>query len=144
MLICLALAAAFSDSSMAEIPALSAEIAAEAQALSIETRVTPALLMRIDDFSSDAERLSSMLQSAGAGQDMPCIFQGIAKDARNRAAEFAAAAKAVFRPDLYDAALPNLKSDLEGEPADGIGAFAGPAFDPDNVTGHLAAWTIKR
>ena len=59
-------------------------------------------------------------------------------------AEFAAAAKAVFRPDLYDAALPNLKSDLEGEPADGIGAFAGPAFDPDNVTGHLAAWTIKR
>ena len=31
-----------------------------------------------------------------------------------------------------------------GEPADGIGAFAGPPFDPDNIEAHLAAWTIKR
>ena len=30
------------------------------------------------------------------------------------------------------------------EPADGIGAFAGPAFDPDDIEAHLAAWTIKR
>ena len=58
--------------------------------------------------------------------------------------ELAAAAKAVFRPDLYDAALPNEKSDLEGEPADGVGAFAGPAFDPADIAGHLAAWRIKR
>ena len=31
-----------------------------------------------------------------------------------------------------------------GEPADGIGAFAGPAFDPDDIARHLAAWEIKR
>ena len=31
-----------------------------------------------------------------------------------------------------------------GEPADGIGAFAGPAFDPDDIEAHLAAWKIKR
>jgi two-component system, oxyanion-binding sensor len=59
-------------------------------------------------------------------------------------AEFAAAAKAVFRPDLYDAALPNEKADLAGEPADGIGAFAGPVFDPKDIPGHLKAWVIKR
>jgi len=29
-------------------------------------------------------------------------------------------------------------------PADGIGAFTGPAFDPDNIEAHLAAWTIRR
>jgi hypothetical protein len=91
MLTCLALAAAFSTASMAEIPALSTEIAAEAHALSIETQMTPALLTRIGDFSSDAERLSSLLQGAGVGQDMPCIFKNIAKDARDRAAEFRAA-----------------------------------------------------
>ncbi len=27
-----------------------------------------------------------------------------------------------------------------GEPADGIGAFAGPAFDADDIAAHLAAW----
>jgi len=55
-----------------------------------------------------------------------------------------AAAKAVFRPDLYDAALGTPGALPAGEPADGIGAFAGPPFDPDNVEAHLAAWTIKR
>jgi hypothetical protein len=105
MLTCLALAAAFSTASMAEIPALSTEIAAEAHALSIETQLTPALLMRIDDFSSDAARLSSMLRSAGAGQDMPCILQGIAKDARDRVAEFLAADTQTER----DTAFTNLR-----------------------------------
>jgi len=54
-----------------------------------------------------------------------------------------AAAKAVCRPDLYDAAggKPDAPSD---EPADGIGAFAGPAFDPDDIEAHLAAWNLKR
>ena len=58
--------------------------------------------------------------------------------------EFATAARAVFRPDLYDAALPGEQGDLAGEPADGIGAFAGPAFDPKDIAGHLKAWSIKR
>ena len=52
-------------------------------------------------------------------------------------------AKAVWRPDLYDAALGGTPAPA-GEPKDGIGAFAGPAFDPDDVEAHLAAWTIKR
>ena len=58
-------------------------------------------------------------------------------------ADLLAKAKAVFRPDLYDEVFDG-KTDLAGEPADGIGAFAGPAFDPDDIAGHLAAWDIKR
>jgi two-component system, oxyanion-binding sensor len=59
-------------------------------------------------------------------------------------AELLATAKAVFRPDLYDAAIGEAKPDLSGEPADGIGAFAGPAFDPNNIEAHLANWKIRR
>ena len=53
-----------------------------------------------------------------------------------------AAAKAVCRPDLYDAALGHPQPGREPAPA--IGAFAGPPFDPDDIEGHLAAWTIRR
>ncbi len=52
-------------------------------------------------------------------------------------------AKSVFRPDLYDAAL--------GQPArpahtvaDGVGAFAGPPFNADDIAAHLASVAIKR
>jgi NitT/TauT family transport system ATP-binding protein len=55
-----------------------------------------------------------------------------------------AAAKAVFRPDLYDAALSEDGNHLTGEPADGIGAFTGPPFDPTDIAAHLAAWKIRR
>ncbi|HEY2227714.1 MAG TPA: CmpA/NrtA family ABC transporter substrate-binding protein [Xanthobacteraceae bacterium] len=55
-------------------------------------------------------------------------------------AEMLAAAKAVFRPDLFDAASADATPDLLGEPADGIGAFAGPRFDADDLAGYLAAW----
>ena len=58
--------------------------------------------------------------------------------------EHLAAAQAVVRPDLYDAALERPEPNTGGEPADGIGAFAGPAFDPNDIAGHLAAWNIKR
>jgi two-component system, oxyanion-binding sensor len=58
-------------------------------------------------------------------------------------AEMLAGAKAVFRPDLFDAALEDGKPDLKGEPADGIGAFAGPAFDDNDIAAQVAAWTIK-
>jgi two-component system, oxyanion-binding sensor len=58
--------------------------------------------------------------------------------------EMLAAAKAVFRPDLYDAAVGKAANVSAGEPADGIGAFTGPPFDPDNIEAHLSAWTIKR
>jgi ABC-type nitrate/sulfonate/bicarbonate transport system substrate-binding protein len=59
-------------------------------------------------------------------------------------AELLATAKAVFRPDLYDAAVGTFTPDMAGEPADGIGAFAGPAFDPDDTAAHLATWKIRR
>jgi NitT/TauT family transport system ATP-binding protein len=59
-------------------------------------------------------------------------------------AEFLTAAKAVFRPDLFDAALTAGDGAFSGQPADGIGAFAGPAFDANDIKAHLAAWTIKR
>jgi ABC-type nitrate/sulfonate/bicarbonate transport system substrate-binding protein len=57
-----------------------------------------------------------------------------------------AAAKLVFRPDLFDAALAAAPPDLTGEPKDGIGAFAGPAFDAGNISGYLEAWSpgVKR
>jgi ABC-type nitrate/sulfonate/bicarbonate transport system substrate-binding protein len=51
-------------------------------------------------------------------------------------------AHAVFRPDLYEAALGG-----EGELADAsgaIGAFAGPAFNANDIAGHLAAFAIAR
>ncbi|MDT3685640.1 MAG: CmpA/NrtA family ABC transporter substrate-binding protein [Pseudorhodoplanes sp.] len=52
-----------------------------------------------------------------------------------------AQAQAVFRPDIHDKALgaPPMPA---GEPADGIGAFSGPAFDPRDIAGHLASWSI--
>ena len=53
-------------------------------------------------------------------------------------------AKAVCRADLYDAALDAPGGPSPAEPADGIGAFAGPAFDPDDIEAHLAAFDIKR
>jgi ABC-type nitrate/sulfonate/bicarbonate transport system substrate-binding protein len=59
-------------------------------------------------------------------------------------AELLAGAKAVFRPDLYDAALPGEHAQHAGEPADGIGAFAGPAFDADDIGAHLAGWKNRR
>jgi ABC-type nitrate/sulfonate/bicarbonate transport system substrate-binding protein len=51
-------------------------------------------------------------------------------------------ARGVFRPDLYDAALGR-----QGKPADAsdaVGAFDGPAFDANNIAGHLAAFRIGR
>jgi two-component system, oxyanion-binding sensor len=57
-------------------------------------------------------------------------------------AEMLRAAKAVCRADLYDAALPEKEAPVT-LPADGIGAFAGPDFDPDNIEPHLAAWPIR-
>ena len=51
-------------------------------------------------------------------------------------------AEAVFRPDLYDAALGR-----EGKGADTpepIGAFAGPPFDASDIGAHLAAFAIGR
>jgi two-component system, oxyanion-binding sensor len=54
-----------------------------------------------------------------------------------------ATAKAVFRPDLYDAALGTSVSFDDGSNGS-IGAFAGPAFNPDDVAGYLASFKVPR
>jgi ABC-type nitrate/sulfonate/bicarbonate transport system substrate-binding protein len=49
-------------------------------------------------------------------------------------------AMGVFRPDLYDAALGRQAKPVDTSGA--IGAFAGPAFDADDIAGHLTAFKI--
>ena len=49
-------------------------------------------------------------------------------------------AMGVFRPDLYDAAMGRQGKAVGA--SDAIGAFAGPAFDPRDIAGHLAAFKI--
>jgi two-component system, oxyanion-binding sensor len=48
----------------------------------------------------------------------------------------------VFRPDLYDVASGHRGKASDG--SDAIGAFAGPAFNPDDIAAHLAAFRIGR
>lgn len=50
-------------------------------------------------------------------------------------------AKAVFRPDLYDAAI-GKPSGGDDHAGDAVRAFAGPAFDPAKIEAHLAAFEI--
>ena len=57
--------------------------------------------------------------------------------------ELLAAARSVFRTDLFDAAVRDGEAAFTGKPRDGIGAFAGPPFDANDVRGYLAAWPIK-
>ncbi len=52
-------------------------------------------------------------------------------------------AKAVFRPDLYDAVLGLQQNAGNGGP-DVVGAFAGPTFDAADVAGYLASLRIAR
>jgi ABC-type nitrate/sulfonate/bicarbonate transport system substrate-binding protein len=54
------------------------------------------------------------------------------------------AALGVFRPDIYDHILGAASGRGAAAPRDGIGAFAGPPFDPRDIPGHLAPWRIKR
>jgi two-component system, oxyanion-binding sensor len=51
-------------------------------------------------------------------------------------------AKAVFRSDLYDAALGS--QGKVADAPDAVGAFAGPPFDANDIAGHLAAFAIGR
>jgi NitT/TauT family transport system ATP-binding protein len=49
-------------------------------------------------------------------------------------------ARSVFRPDLLDAALDSGVERAPKPPADRLGAFAGPPFDPEDIASYLAAW----
>jgi two-component system, oxyanion-binding sensor len=57
-------------------------------------------------------------------------------------AEALKAAMAVFRADLYDAALK--RRDTGTVPAASLGPFAGPDFNPADVNGYLASFPIGR
>ena len=57
--------------------------------------------------------------------------------------EALATAKAIFRPDLYDTALGQPAPSSLG-PLDSFGAFAGPAFSPDDIAGYLASFAVCR
>jgi NitT/TauT family transport system ATP-binding protein len=54
--------------------------------------------------------------------------------------ELLAEARSVFQRDLYDASVGGAAGLPAGEPADGIGAFAGAPFDPHDIAAHLAGW----
>jgi ABC-type nitrate/sulfonate/bicarbonate transport system substrate-binding protein len=58
-------------------------------------------------------------------------------------AEALKTAMAVFRPDLYDAALGQSSGVESGVPAP-FGAFAGPTFDPADIAGYLASFAVAR
>jgi hypothetical protein len=98
MLTCLALMLGVS---LADLPSLATEVEAEARALTAQTEVTPALLTDIEEFSADSERLSASLREAGVEQDLPCIFHGIAEDARARAAELQSADTPAERAEAF-------------------------------------------
>ena len=104
MLTCLALVA-FNVTAMGDIPKMSTDLEADARALAVVSSASPELISRLEAFSSDAQQLSASLRRAGVGQDMPCIFQGIANDAMERAGEFAAADSEAEQ----DAAFMNLR-----------------------------------
>jgi len=55
-------------------------------------------------------------------------------------AELLAEAKAVFRPDIYDAVLGAPTAPAKSEPVDGVGGFAGPRFDDSDLAKYLLAW----
>jgi hypothetical protein len=98
MLTCLAMMLSVS---LTELPSLATEVEAKARALTAQTEITPALFAGIDEFSADAEQLSASLREAGVEQDLPCIFHGIAEDARVRAAELQAADTSAERATAF-------------------------------------------
>ncbi len=91
-----------------------------------------------------AERSCSSTRAAEAALQLASAFSSLTTVHLKCGCLPTGAAKAVWRPDLYDAALPGADNDLAGEPAAGIGTFAGPPFDPDGIGGHLRAWNIRR
>jgi NitT/TauT family transport system ATP-binding protein len=58
-------------------------------------------------------------------------------------AEALATAMGVFRPDLHDVAVGH-GSGVRDPSVGSFSAFAGPAFDPQNLVGYLAAFDVAR
>jgi two-component system, oxyanion-binding sensor len=84
----------------------------------------------------------------GAGRPDPVqaawLYSQMVRWAQTRISEEALkAAMAVFRPDLYDAALAISDSGSRSENHE-IGAFDGPEFNPNDIAGYLASFKIFR
>ena len=84
----------------------------------------------------------------GAGRPDPVqaawLYSQMVRWAQTRISEEALkAAMAVFRPDLYDAALAISDSGSRSESHE-IGAFDGPEFNPNDIAGYLASFKIFR
>lgn len=100
MLTCLAMALAVV--SLGDIPALAAEVEADARTLTAQTEVTPDFLVQLNDFSAESMQLSDSLRAAGVTEDLPCIFRGISEDSHTRAAEMQdASLTAAARADAF-------------------------------------------
>lgn len=55
-----------------------------------------------------------------------------------------AAAKACFRPDLYDAAIGGVASTMvPPKPSDSVRGFTGPPFDADDIAGYVRASRVS-
>ena len=82
----------------------------------------------------------------GAGRPDPVqaawLYAQMARWGQTKAsAEGLKTAMAVFRPDLYDAALGLHGAGVANRP---LGAFDGPEFDPNDIGGYLASFKIFR
>lgn len=87
--------------SLAQLPMLATEVETDARALTVQTEITPGFLADLQQFSGDAERLSAALREAGVEQDLPCIFHGIAEDARERVTELRQADTQAERDEAF-------------------------------------------
>lgn len=99
MLTCLVMA--LGVVSLGDIPSLAAEVETEARALSAQTEMSAEFLTQLTEFSDDSMQLADSLRAAGLTQDLPCIFRGIAEDARERAADLHSAATQAARADAF-------------------------------------------
>jgi hypothetical protein len=98
MLTCVALMLTVS---LTELPTLATDVETQARSLTAQTEITPGLISGISEFSGDAERFSVALREAGVEQDLPCIFHGIAEDARERVVELQAADTPAEREEAF-------------------------------------------
>lgn len=115
--------------STAEIPALAAEVEAEARVLTAQTEINDAFLAGLEGFSADAMRLSDSLRAANVEADLPCIFRGIAEDAAERVAEFQAADTAAERETAFTGLRVLLDDAILIAPMAAEAATAAPAQD---------------
>jgi NitT/TauT family transport system ATP-binding protein len=127
-----------------------------AQAIAARISVAPELvrrtlagLLRLDSAGTQRTDPHYLLVGGNAGRPDPTqaawlYAQMVRWGQAPMSSELLALAQAVFRPDVFDAALRIDDETEDKDPADGIGAFAGPAFDPNRIRDDLAACQIRR